>query len=256
MSKATDTWVRTRAACSKLVVLNQVDSTNTYLAEDTDLTDYSVVISLDQTSGRGRWGREWISRPGEGIAISVLAPASGRVDAKNLTLIPLVVGASVVSVINASSQIPVTMKWPNDIMVGEKKLGGILCEVRRDHKVVVGIGLNLEFKGAQPSARAVSLSEMTSVNARTLDGLVAEIVRQLTVNLNGLESEQKQLVTEALGTINRFVRVQIREGVEWTGVALGIEDSGALRIRRDDGEEISVLSAEVQHLLQIGTKPW
>ena len=157
MTKVLDSWSRTREVCSALIVLNEVDSTNSYLMENTELSEYSVAISLNQTGGRGRWGREWVNLPGEGIAISMVAPAPQGDLLEDLTLVPLVVGASVVLAINSMSAKPVTMKWPNDILFDDMKLGGILCEVRRDSKIVVGIGLNLVFQGARPSERAVSL---------------------------------------------------------------------------------------------------
>ena len=250
MTKVLDSWSRTREVCSALIVLNKVDSTNSYLMNNTELSEYSVAISLNQTGGRGRWGREWVNRAGEGIAVSMVAPAPQGNLLEDLTLVPLAVGASVVSAINSISAKPVTMKWPNDILFDDKKLGGILCEVRRDSKIVVGIGLNLVFQGARPSERAVSLSDFLPVDAIILDDLVSETVRLLIRNLTVRGTKQRELIADALETIGKRVRVRGKDGVEWTGVALGIEVNGALRIRSDDGKEIAVLSSEVDHLYQ------
>lgn len=242
--------MRTREACSTLIVLNQVDSTNAYLTSHTELPDYSVVISLNQTNGRGRWGREWTNRPGEGIAISVLFPPCDRDHTNGLTLVPLLVGASLIPSINAVSKKPVRMKWPNDILFEEKKLAGILCEVRRDLKIIVGIGLNLVFQDGPPTERAVSLSEIAPFDSASLDGLVSSVLRRLVLNLKLPESEQRRFVTDFLDTKNKCVRVRTKEGGEWTGVALGIDERGALIIRNDSGQEITVLSSEVDHLYQ------
>ena len=218
--------------------------------DNTKLSEYSVAISLNQTGGRGRWGREWVSRAGEGIAVSMVAPAPPGNLLENLTLVPLVVGASVVAAINSISAKPVAMKWPNDILFDDMKLGGILCEVRRDSKIVVGIGLNLEFQGARPSERAVSLSDFVPVDTVSLDDLISETVRLLMGNLTVPATKQRGLIAAALETIGKRVRVRGKDGVEWTGVAMGIDESGALRIRSDDGKEINVLSSEVDHLYQ------
>lgn len=250
MTENLEEWSRTRAVCSTLEILDRIDSTNSFLARSPRSPDYSAVISLNQTSGRGRWGREWVNRAGEGLALSLLLPRQCFPNGQSDTFLPLIAGACVAVVLKEVVSEKVTMKWPNDILILGKKVGGILCELRGDGRVIVGIGLNLEFRRKRPSESAVALAEFLPLDHDVLDFLVSRIVSLLIEKLELPREEQKTLVAECLDTVNRRVLVSTPDGVEWSGVALAIQNTGALRVKRDDGVEIDILSSEVHHLYQ------
>lgn len=107
-----------------------------------------VLIAEHQNTGRGRQGRIWLDEPGSALMMSwLLRPQSDQ----HWGLIPLLTGLAVVEAI-ADIGVDAGLKWPNDIMVGDKKLGGILCESQLgpDPSVVVGLGLNLFFPSGLP----------------------------------------------------------------------------------------------------------
>src|SRR5215472_16671402 len=112
-----------------------------------------VLVAETQTAGRGRLGREWISEPGAALTFSfLLRPAP--VAQANWGWLPLLAGVAVASAIRSVTAVPAALKWPNDVLVGDRKLGGILAE-RVRAAVVVGIGLNIT--GGAPVPAATSL---------------------------------------------------------------------------------------------------
>src|SRR5262249_971690 len=159
----------TRHLGSKLHHFAEIDSTNAYarcLAEQ-GANEGEVVVAEAQTRGRGRLGRSWISPPFVNLYFSViLRPQLVPVHAPQITLMAAVALAdTVVSVINT----PPTIKWPNDILVGGKKLGGVLtessCNSERIEFVILGIGVNLNYPVASmPDVirqRATSILSLT-----------------------------------------------------------------------------------------------
>src|SRR5690349_18389072 len=118
----------------------------------------TVLVAEAQTAGRGRLGRRWASPPRAGLTFSVLLRPDG-VPAALLGWLPLLAGVAAVASVRAVTAVEATLKWPNDVLVGERKLGGILAE-RIGAAVVVGIGINVWQTRADlpPDAAATSLA--------------------------------------------------------------------------------------------------
>ena len=112
-------------------VIDNINSTNTWLTEF-NLDFFDSIISLKQSEGRGRQGRFWESYKG-GFYYSVVLPK------KNL--LPIIIGISVAEILY-ENKIMAKVKWPNDILVEGKKLGGVLCQVQGE-KVITGLGINM-----------------------------------------------------------------------------------------------------------------
>ena len=136
-------------ALKRLDVVQTTGSTNADLlarhgaGED---IDGAVLIAEHQTAGRGRNGRSWSTPPRSQIALSV-GIAAGEVPLPACGWVPLLTGVAVVDAVRATAGIDATLKWPNDVLVGERKLGGILAEVAApDAVIVVGLGLNVTLK--------------------------------------------------------------------------------------------------------------
>ncbi len=213
----------------------------------------AVVVTDYQTAGRGRQGRVWQSGPGESLMFSVvlrpeLPPA----------LLPRVTMAGGVAVYEALQPLlgaRLALKWPNDILAGGRKLGGLLAEATwlGDRRVVVvlGAGINVrgDFAGTDLAAIATTL-EAESGRAIARCDLLADILARLdgwTGRLAG--PELVEAWRAALGTLGQRVTVYTvprqPDSPHFSGVAEGVDDDGALRVRLESGEVRVVRAAEV-----------
>ncbi len=144
----------------EILELHEIASTNSYLLERSpDLESGFTVFSTHQTSGRGRLGRQWHAVLGESLAASCLLPAPPPGVAPSW--LPLLAGVCAKRVLTGMGAANVSVKWPNDVLVGQSKLAGILSEVASDLRVVVGMGLNVvSTGGVHPVPGAISLSDL------------------------------------------------------------------------------------------------
>ena len=245
-------WAQTRAVSQGFTYLDSVESTNTWLMVKNTVSSAEVVVTLNQVGGRGRLNRRWVNQPGEGLALSVVVPPILRENGRQLasTWIPLLAGAAVVKSVQSIGIQDASMKWPNDVLVGGRKLAGILCEVRPDGHVVAGVGINVRFSDDPPDSRAISIDEVLKDAPVMLDDLVAGIIRRLSQLVEGDSTQQQEAVTSVLGTIGRDVQVLGRDGSTRTGHAVGLDEQGALLVRMTDGSTSVVISSDIEHLYQ------
>lgn len=206
---------------------------------------YTVVVADEQTAGRGRTGGAWHSPAGSGLWISVLLPFPGAVPPH----LPLVVGAAAARAAEAACPgVQVGLKWPNDVVLGGRKLGGILCE-HVHGAVVAGVGLNVRVsEEALPTEVAglaaglehgagprVSLGTLATALLHELHALVPAAARGLGADLHG-ELERRDVLRD------RSVVTQ-QAG---PGTARGIDAGGALALERPDGARVRVVSGSVR----------
>ena len=190
----------------------------------------TLVLADTQTAGRGRMGRSWTSQRGSGVWLTLIERPH---DVAALEVLSLRVGLAIAPALDAFASEPVRLKWPNDLYVGEKKLGGILVEARwRDGKpewIAIGIGINLQAPNSE--TRAVGLR----AGASRLGVLAAilPVVRSAALGTGGLTpAELKEFAARDLA--------RGRECVEPTrGVVTGIDETGALLIAAD-GQTVAV----------------
>ena len=212
---------------------DEIDSTNTWLAEQARRgAPEGLVARADyQSAGRGRLERTWESAPGSALLCSVLLrPTLASVD---LAYAVAAVALSTRAALATLSGLNVSLKWPNDLVVHDRKLGGLLAEVvasGSDFAVVVGLGLNLTGHGTvNPHATNLWRESGESFGAReVLDAVLVELEsrRELLELPDGLAT----LLVEwrgALSTIGRRVRVVQHDG-EREGIALDIDEHGGL----------------------------
>jgi len=202
---------------------------------------WSVVVADEQTAGRGRRGASWISDEGAGLWMSVVLKPSAP-DAP----LPLVVGLACAEAIErVAPEIAVGVKWPNDLVVGDGKVGGILCEAAGD-AVVVGVGINVSRAPttAEVSDQPVTALEVeagTSLSRSDLAGAILDRLRVWTAT----ESTRSQ-------AIRVVSRRDVLEGVtvvsEQAGVGrgAGIDEGGALLLDKPDGSRARVISGRVR----------
>ena len=234
--------------------LETVGSTNQFLAAYWDeFEDFGLVLTLNQTAGRGRRGREWLSVPGETLAFSILVPQ--RASQMETGLLPLIAGTCVLDSLREAGVLNAEMKWPNDILVEGRKIAGILCEVISPTNVSVGVGINLDSTAPSlPRDFVISLSECGLVVEEVVDSILARIVELLRVRYaNGVagieDSVWEEFFASRLGTLDRRVHIFEDNDIEWYGRAVGLDRGGHLLVLPDGGEGTRALAAgDVLHV--------
>lgn len=249
-----------RSIAARLDWLSSASSTNDELVAraggpDRDAWPHlSVVATDDQRRGRGRLDRSWVAPAGAALAASVLVRPSMPVT--SFGWLPLVAGAAMTRALRGLGA-GATMKWPNDVLIGERKVCGILSELLPDLRgAVVGAGVNVAMTGEQlPVPTATSLA-VEGVSA-TIDDVLAGFLVEFRSELDALEaavgdadvSGARARVEAVCGTLGRAVRVIQPTGRDLLGEATGIDSTGRLVVAvGDSGGEVSISAGEVTHL--------
>jgi BirA family transcriptional regulator, biotin operon repressor / biotin---[acetyl-CoA-carboxylase] ligase len=209
-----------------------------------------VLLAEEQTGGRGRLARSWVSPPRAGVYVSVLLrPASAP---PTWPLLTLLTGLAVVEAVLAVGRVDARLKWPNDVLVGGRKLAGILTE-RVDDAVVVGIGLNVSTKAAELPPTGTSLAIAGGATDREV--LAAEVLRALHRryvgwrDTAGAGTSVLPSYREMCETIGSDVTVELPGGHVVVGVAKGVDDSGRLVVRDSaDGPPQRFTAGDVTHV--------
>jgi len=197
----------------------------------------TAVVAREQTGGRGSRGRPWASAPG-GLWLSVLR----RPDrATGLDLLSLRAGLAVSgALLDLAPRAPIRLKWPNDLMLGERKVGGILCEARWHGDalawIVVGLGLNIT-NDVPEELQGVADTLATALPGRSAADLaepLAELIRKIDAQSPTLGAEEMERFTELDWSYGRLIQHPA------VGVADGIDPAGALLVRLADGPRVPV----------------
>jgi len=232
----------------------KTDSTNRVAMElgHAGEAEGAVVLAEEQTKGRGRMGRSWQSERAAGIYVTLLLrPKLAPVQAPLLTMMA---GLSAHAAVEAVTGLAVDLKWPNDLMIHGKKLGGILTEMHAEPAqvrfVIVGIGLNVnqESFSSELAPIATSLRIETGKQQSRLE-LLVRLLREFESDYNRLLREGvTSIVTkfEGLSSYAKGKRVQVTNGAEnYAGVTAGLAPDGLLQVKRDDGKLVTVLAGDV-----------
>jgi BirA family biotin operon repressor/biotin-[acetyl-CoA-carboxylase] ligase len=206
-----------------------VDSTMRIAAE---LSIGDVVVADEQTAGQGRHGHSWYSAPAAGLYCSiVLEPRP---------LLTLALGLATAEAI----QIPSDLRWPNDVMIGDRKIGGILVQLV-DGKAIAGIGVNLNHTEFPPELEATSLRIVTGYETYPddlLDPLLAAIGAYTELPADDILNLFTRASSYAAG---RRVTVDLPDGRIW-GTTCGLNPDGYLIVREDDGTDTLILAGGVR----------
>ncbi|MCU1493021.1 MAG: biotin/acetyl-CoA-carboxylase ligase [Acidimicrobiaceae bacterium] len=242
------------------VRLDQVDSTNRYLRDAAlqGAPEGLVVIAEEQLAGRGRRDRSWIAPRGSSLLCSILfRPAFAPAD---WHLLPSIVGIAAVDTLAVLAGVEASLKWPNDVLVGDAKLAGILAEiVGTPPAVVVGIGMNVAWpKGWPPPGPLAVVAERATTVERAASRAVdrEEICAAF---LGSIERRYAALATadgraraaadyrSACVTIGRKVRVLLDSSTV-EGRAVDVGDDGRLVLELVGGGRQSFDAGDVVHL--------
>ncbi len=235
--------------------LTTVDSTNRFASKHAmnGAEEGAVVIADSQTGGRGRLGRVWQSPPGVNLYLSViLRPVIETFRAPQLTLMA---GVALAETLREYGARGITIKWPNDVLIGGRKVSGILTEIRTARGkidfVVVGMGVNINMEKARFYTdfrqTPTSLKEETSrshsrsrFTVRLLESFVTWYERYCT---EGFAPVRKEWM-EYSGICGKFIKVTDRDTVK-EGTVVGLDENGALLLEEPDGAATCVLSGDV-----------
>jgi BirA family transcriptional regulator, biotin operon repressor / biotin---[acetyl-CoA-carboxylase] ligase len=212
----------------------------------------AVVLAEEQTVGRGRAGRSWLSEKSRGIyATMLLRP---QISPAHAPLLTLVAGLAARDAVADETGLEPDIRWPNDLLLGGKKFSGILTEMRaepdRVHYAVVGIGINVnqERMPAELAGLATSLRLETGKAHSRID-LLIRLLKRLEHYYNQFITEGSKPIVQRFCAVSSYAkgkRVRISTAREvFTGVTAGLEPSGVLRVKRADGKVELILSGDV-----------
>jgi BirA family transcriptional regulator, biotin operon repressor / biotin---[acetyl-CoA-carboxylase] ligase len=202
----------------------------------------SVCFADEQRTGRGRGDHSWHSAPGEGLYVSILLRPA--VAPAHLPLIPLAAGLAAANAISMASNLEVDVRWPNDLLIGDRKTGGILVESKTESNdvsfVVIGIGINVHQRTFDPglSTPATSL-DLESGRFISRQALLIALLESLQRETWGLHDPAVVAAIPARVALastwlwNR--RVEVHGPQACTGITTGLDANGFLQVRTADG---------------------
>ncbi len=217
----------------KIIKLEEVDSTNEWIKKNRKrLSDLDSVIAITQTAGKGRGSNRWFSPPG-GLWLSLMIekfPGSRG----SLSLVSSVATAETLE----NYGLEVHLKWPNDIIVNSKKIGGVLIEKAQDG-LVVGIGLNLNVKNSDfPDflhSKIITAKEVIKKNL-PIEEVAREIIKRIDIGRNELERIYVRYLS-LNQDIGRMVGI-VGPKETFKGRVMGIQLDGGIRIEKEGFEKI------------------
>ncbi len=233
-----------------------LDSTNTEALKQAraGADEGLCIVARQQTAGRGRYGRTWVSERDAGLYFSILLRP--KMETAELPLITLMAGVAVHGTLEELGSNP-DIKWVNDVLVNEKKIAGILAETTETSNgvaVVVGIGINLKTTNFPPDLIATATClEDTAARPVSRGELIDLLTRHLAdsysvlLGANGRAKLLELWMTRSSYRSGKFVRVQLGNETI-TGATDGLEDNGALRIKRSDGTVAIIQAGEVERV--------
>jgi BirA family biotin operon repressor/biotin-[acetyl-CoA-carboxylase] ligase len=224
----------------------ELDSTNRRLLDDarSGMADGAVTVADHQTAGRGRLDRTWEAAPGSSLLVSVLLRP--RLDATRTHVVVMAAALALRDAVTEVAGFTPELKWPNDLVVGDRKLAGLLAE-RDGDAVVVGAGLNVRADAFGPDLAPIATACETEAGAAVdRDAVLDRFLDVLGQRLDDLDAVLVDY-RAGLGTLGRAVRVETAAATV-TGTAVDVHDDGALVVRADDGTEHVVTTGDVTQL--------
>ena len=259
--------VRPGGLWSEVLVVARTGSTNTDCAARAraGAPEGLVLAAEEQTAGRGRLGRTWLSPPRAALTFSVLLrPAS--VPPARRGWLPLLAGVATATAVRHVSGLDARLKWPNDLLLGPRKLAGILAEQSGD-AVIVGIGVNVSAARAELPVTGAAAPPGTSLPATSLllegsasldrERLLREILAEIERRYRAWRGTEIPGDPQASGlrvaylglcsTVGHYVQAELPAGNIIRGTAAGIDADGRLIVRTPEGE-VAVGAGDVRHL--------
>jgi len=256
------------ALWSRIDVLAETGSTNADVAEAAlgGAPEGLVIVAEQQSAGRGRRERQWVSPPRAGLTLSILLRPGQRneekgwppVSAGAYGWLSLLAGVALVEAVRRVAEVDAWLKWPNDLLVGDAKCAGILAEVVGD-AVVVGIGLNVTTRAEElPETAGLPATSLRVAGSGSTDRepLLRALLRGLAGWYEGWREADGDAELSGLlaayrrrcATVGRPVRVLLPGADSLVGEATAVDADGQLVIRTADGREHRVSAGDVLHV--------
>ncbi|KUG26159.1 biotin-protein ligase [hydrocarbon metagenome] len=226
----------------QFVYIQHVDSTNTYLLNNKDLKIHgTVALAEEQTKGRGRMNRDWQSQPEQNLTFSILLR---KVDGKKINIVNLGASLVVAQAIENLYQLNTSLKWPNDVLIDNKKTAGILLEsvskANELDRVVVGIGINVN----QTNFAGKYLIEPTSVRKEfksrvSREKLLSEVLNLFEETLYKIDEKPEEVLEdwkERCKMIGGKIKVESTKETKY-GIFEDIDNEGFLLLKINDRVE-------------------
>ena len=241
----------------KLIKLNAIDSTNDFLkglSGNGTVDDFTVVVAEKQTKGRGQMGAQWVSESGKNLTMSVLIKDL-LIDINQIFSLNALVSLSVLAALKQYNIPNLTIKWPNDIMSGNKKIGGVLIEnsikTSGDITSIVGIGLNVNQTQFESLPKAASLSSIMGVQfdkEALLLTLVASLKEMVSRYKAASFPDLWRTYNEIIFKKGIPMAFQFPNGTQFMGIIKEVDSFGKLRIVLEDDTIVSFEIKQIQML--------
>lgn len=262
-----------RPAGSSNELWDVIDSTNTRACAlaKAGAASGTIVLAKNQTAGRGRFGRNWLSAAGAGLYMSVLVRPHGWQNNLSMSMLTIAAGLAVARAVEITTGVKIKLKWVNDLVFEGRKVGGILTELtahppagdtqaadspKVEQAIVIGIGINLSGKDVVvPLELADKIHWLEDIAFEPVDvnSLVSHIALELEQVLEGLSAGQTASILDAwrgyCATLGEKVQAVVGE-TTLSGLAIDVTDSGALILQTPSGKhelaagEVSIRRAD------------
>ena len=228
----------------KIIKLDAIDSTNSFLKNklsNQEIDDFTTVYTQNQFNGRGRTNKQWISEPNKNIALSLFKRIK-KTDLEHIFLLNVIASISILELLEKYLVKDVKVKWPNDVMVKNKKISGVLIEnkIKKNNSInsVMGIGINVNQQNFPDFLSATSIvNEIGSVSE--IDLLANELAVIIKSNFKFLKSKSKIYLdhyNNKLHNKNQTVRFKNNIGKIEVGKIVKVDFRGNLMIMNEKGK--------------------
>jgi BirA family biotin operon repressor/biotin-[acetyl-CoA-carboxylase] ligase len=243
-------WLRSQLPGRRIEWHNTIGSTMTEASRLASMGAASgtVVGAEEQTAGRGRHGRSWHSEPGFGLYVSIIVRR--RFNPATLPVVTLALGLAVREAILKTTDLVCDLRWPNDVLIESKKCAGILTTLESS-AIIAGIGINVNHSTFPTELSGIATSlRISSGRVHSREHLLLHLVASVDAHCDLLEKQGRAPVLEAFAHASSYVsgrRVCVdQEGSLLRGTTAGLNDSGFLILRGDDGANNLIVAGGVR----------
>jgi BirA family transcriptional regulator, biotin operon repressor / biotin---[acetyl-CoA-carboxylase] ligase len=207
----------------------------------------TVVGADQQTAGIGRAGHSWYSEPHAGLYVSIVLRLA--LGAESLPVVMLALGLATRHAIADVTGLAPDLRWPNDVLLGEKKCAGILAQIEGD-AIVAGIGINVGHTSFPPDIAPLATSLLLAGASASREQLLAALVRAVDDSCSLLTRQGPVAICDAFARASSYAqgrRVRVEQGdAALEGVTHGLDRSGFLLLRQDNGTVTKILAGGVR----------
>jgi len=233
----------------ELELHQQLDSTNSYLLNEQLDSSVKICLAETQINGRGRHGKHWHSPSNANIYVSFAHRL--KLDVSELSGFSLMIGIALAGTLQKYCKAKIQVKWPNDLLVSEKKLSGILVEIKNEtgggYKIITGIGVNINMPDSSIGQPCIGMSQCTPLEELSRDEIAASLVVNILKAVQRFEHNGFCYFYEKWNKLDAWYNqpVMLEMGnKKISGIHRGIDLTGALLLERE-GEISSWSSGEI-----------